>query len=167
METTIAALIILTVVMFGALTIVQTYLSSQDAVLESWREMEERLGDRARTQISPVGAQTIYEDTVDVTLSNEGDTKLADLDQWDVIVEYDSTGDSNRDIVKWLPYTESTPVFDEWHEHIGEVFEPGILNPGEELTIRLVVSPTVAMTTTNKVTIATPNGISASTVFTR
>jgi len=169
MEASIAALIILTVVLFGVLTLTYAYISAQDTILESWREMEERLGDRARTNLSPVGAETISETMVEVTLSNDGDTKLADFDQWDVIVQYDSAGGN---VVEWLSYsTEESLMSGEWGnnngEDIGDILEPGIFNPGEVMTITLVVAPTVALGTTNLATIATPNGITASTVFTR
>jgi hypothetical protein len=48
-----------------------------------------------------------------------------------------------------------------------EVFDPDILNPGEEVVIQIWVSPPVGSPTTNLATVATPNGISASTAFTR
>jgi hypothetical protein len=48
-----------------------------------------------------------------------------------------------------------------------EVFEPGILNPDEEMVVQIKVSPSVAMTTTNLVTLNTLNGISASAHFLR
>ncbi len=175
METAIAALIILTVVLYGALTLAYSYLSSQDAILQSWREMEERSGERARTQISAIGAETIEEDTVEVTLRNEGDTKLADFDQWDVIVQYYTAEDGY--LIKWLPYTEAlAPGDNQWtvveiyldaSTRIAEVFEPDILNPGEEMIMLIRVSPPVGPNTTSLATTGTPNGISASVVFTR
>lgn len=170
METTISALIILTVVLFGALTLTQAYLSSQDAILESWREREERRGERARTNLSPVGATVdAGGTTVKVILENEGETKLADFDQWDVIVQYDSAGGN---IVEWLSYNPGgTLMGGEWDNNngddIGNIFEPGIFNPGEVMTITLVVAPPIWQPSTNMVIIGTPNGISASTVFTR
>jgi hypothetical protein len=48
-----------------------------------------------------------------------------------------------------------------------EVFEPGILNPDEEMVIQARVAPSVAMTTTNMITINTLNGITASSHFIR
>jgi hypothetical protein len=175
-ETIIVSLIVMSIILFGALTISQSYLSSQDAILASWREMEERTGERARTDLSPVLAETSEGgDIVEVTLRNEGDTKLADFDRWDVIVQYYTTGGDY--IIKWLPYTEEVePADDQWtvagiysdaSKGIGEVFEPGILNPGEEIVIRMRVLPVVAKVTTNLATIATPNGISVSIAFTR
>ena len=176
METAIAALIILTVVLFGALTIAQVYLSSQDAIMTSWREMEERLGERARTDLSPIGAEAKSEGAiVEITLKNEGDTKLADFDRWDVIVQYyRANGDY---LIKWLPYTEVAPPGDNQWTVVGiyldasgaipEVYEPDILNPGEEMIIRMKVSPPVGPATTNLATIGTPNGIGTSADFTR
>jgi len=175
-ETIIVSLIVMSIILFGALTISQSYLSSQDAILASWREMEERTGERARTDLSPIGAETRSEGTiVEATLSNEGDTKLADFDQWDVIVQYYTTGGDYN--IRWLPYTEAAEPGDNQWTVVGiyldaaaatpEVYEPGILNPGEEIVIRMGVSPPVGVGTTNLATIATPNGISASVIFTR
>jgi hypothetical protein len=48
-----------------------------------------------------------------------------------------------------------------------EAFEPGILNPDEEMVIQARVLPSVAMTTTNRITINTLNGISDSSHFIR
>ena len=165
METTISALIILTVVMFGVLTLTYAYLSSQDAILESWRDREERRGERARTQISPVGAEAIDADTVEVTLRNDGDTKLADFDQWDVIVQYDTDNDGDHDAAEWFSYHTPPPIDGEWSKAIGEVFEPGIFNPSEEMII--TIEPSLEISHTGVAIIATPNGITASKVFTR
>ncbi|MBM3301395.1 MAG: hypothetical protein FJY85_15760, partial [Deltaproteobacteria bacterium] len=67
---------------------------------------------------------------------------------------YDELGTDNS----WLvSYSEGTM----------DVFEPRILNSGEQMVIEITLNPTVAMTTTNWVTVAAPNGVSASTVFTR
>lgn len=177
METAISVLIVLTVVLFSALTISHSYLSSVSAISGSWLEMMERLGERARTHISPLGAETIDEDTVEVTLRNEGDTKLADFDQWDVIVQYERIGGGN--VVKWLSYdnvepeSNCNPSWFGWNQwckdikDIEDVFEPHIFNPGEVMTITIGLGIQIGQPTTNTVTIATPNGISATTVFTR
>ncbi len=162
METSIATLIILTVVLFGVLTMTQVYLSAQDTILESWREMEERLGDRARTQISAVGAATTDGNSVTLTLENEGSTKLADFDQWDVILQYN--GADSEEHVEWCQYASGTGCW--WSKGvISGDFEPGILNPDEQVQITII--PTEEITPTGRAIIATPNGITASAVFTR
>jgi hypothetical protein len=167
METAITGLIVITVLLLAILTLSHSFLSSQDAILGSWQEMEERMGERARTDISPLGATTNpVGDVVEVTLKNEGDTKLADFDRWDVILQYGSGS------VQWYPYGAGR---NKWGESIyldasegtEEIFDPDILNPGEEIVIQvwLPLTDTVPVGT-HLATIATPNGISASTVFT-
>jgi len=173
-DTAIVSLIVIAAVLAGTLTITHSYLSSQEAILASWREMEQRTDERARTRISPVAAQAISADTVEMALRNEGEPKLADFEQWDVIAQYyDATGGC---LVKWLSYTQGLPGNDEWRvegiyldasQATAEVYEPGILNPDEEMVIQMKLFPALGTNTTNWATIATPNGISASTVFTR
>jgi len=167
METAITGLIVITVLLLAMLTLSHSFLSSQDAILESWRGMEERLGERARTDVSPLEAKTLPGGgTVEVTLKNEGDTKLADFDRWDVILQYQS-GD-----VQWYPKGSGANtwwvegIYLDYSEGTSEVFDLNILNPEEEIVIQITVSPSVGSPTTNLATIATPNGISASTFFT-
>ena len=137
METAITGLIVITVLLLAILNLSHSFLSSQDAVLESWREMEERLGERARTDISPLEATTKPGGaTVEVILRNEGDTKLADFDQWDVILQY-ASGD-----VQWYPYGAGRSkwgksIYLDYSEGTGESFDKKILNPGEEIVIQV------------------------------
>lgn len=160
METAIVSLIIITVALFGMLTISYSHLSSQDAVLMSWREMEIRLGERARTDLSPVSAVTDG-NSVEFTVENEGDVRLADFDEWDVILEYDSIGDQEH--VEWCRYAPGQGCY--WTQQISEVFEPGILNPGEEMLI--AIWPTAEVTPTGQAIVVTPNGTGTSRSFTR
>jgi len=169
METALTGLIVITLLLLAVLTIGQTYLATQNTMVESWRGMEERLGDRARTDLSPVSSETsVGGGTVVLTLQNDGDTKLADFDRWDVIVQYHETEGGYAQ--EWLPFDElgtDNSWLVSYSEGTMDAFEPRILNPGEQMVIEITLNPTVAMTTTNRVTVAAPNGISASTVFTR
>jgi hypothetical protein len=79
---------------------------------------------------------------------------------WDVILQYTGT---DGDHATWYPYGSELK---EWTRIIDDLFEPGILNPGEEMMIQVSVLPPVASPTTNVATIATPNGITVSAVFT-
>jgi hypothetical protein len=167
METAIPAIIIIGLLVLATLTLTEQSLSSQDAVSKSWREMQERLEERASTDLSPVEAQTINAGaTVELTLRNDGDTKLTDFDRWDVILQYGS-GSGNAE---WYPYGSGSNEWDvqgiylDASKSTPEAFDPDILNPGEEMVIWVWVSPPVG---THWATVATPNGITASTVFTR
>ncbi len=168
MENVITALIIIGVLMLAILGLSERAISAQTALVEVSRLAQERATDRARTDLTPLAATTtVFGDYVEVTLKNTGDTKLADFEQWDVIVRY--TDASGGDHVDWYGYPGqwTKQVFQTASISAPEAFDPGILNPGEEIVLQIQVSPAVGSGTTNLVTVATPNGISASTVFTR
>ena len=48
-----------------------------------------------------------------------------------------------------------------------EVYEPNVFNPGEEMVLRLNVSPAIPGDTDNLVTIATANGVTLAAPFSR
>jgi len=166
METAITALIIIAVLMLSVLALAERSLTAQATIAESTRQLQERTGERARTNLMPLGARTVNSgNSVEVTLRNMGGTKLADFNQWDVFLQYTDVAASYH--VEWYSsgkwteqiYLTTTPL-------AAEVFEPGILNPGEEMVMTINVLPGVRAGTTNLATIVTPNGIRASAVFT-
>lgn len=175
METVLAALIVVTFFLFAVLTFSHTYLSGQDSLQIAWREMEDRLGERNRTNLTPVSSTTQSNGSViELTFQNDGDTKLADFDQWDVVAQYYQASGSYQII--WLPYVAGEPANNEWTvagiyldaaSLQAEVFEPDILNPGEEMVVRIRVSPPVGLGTTNLAAVATSNGVGVTTLFTR
>jgi hypothetical protein len=171
METALTGLIIIMVLLITVSMLAHAFLSAQDALLESWRGMEERMGERSRTSLSSVVAEAKnLGGTVEITLRNDGDTKLADFDRWDVILQY-TAGDGQRR-TGWYPYglgqNEWTKVgiFLDASAGTAEVFDAGILNPGEEIVLQVSVNPWVRSPSTNLVTAVAPNGIAVSTVFT-
>jgi len=171
METVIVALVAIALILFGVMELSQTALLSVDTVGMSWRDMEDLAEERARTQLSLVdtssqGAGAI----VEATLANDGTTKLGSFTKWDVMIQYyDSSGNYH---IGWLPYTTGEPVDNQWTvEGIfmeapsqPEIFEPGMLNPGEQVVIKARISPSAVVTETMMV-VSTPNGVTASIVF--
>ena len=175
MESLIAVIAAITLLLVGGLTIFQTAVSTQDEIMVSWQEMEERIDDQARTILTPITATTKSAGSiVEVTFRNDGSVKLADFDNWDVILQYYT--DTPTYETDWYPYTDSFLSNNQWTmvgiymdaaTTTAEIFEPGILNPGEELVMQIQVMPTVGMTTTNLLSLSTNNGIRASTIITR
>ena len=173
METVVSALIVIALLILAIVGLSQVSISTQASIAESAGLMQERTGDRARTNVTSLGAQTTVldetTDAVQVTLKNSGSIKLSDLEQWDVILQY--TDGTDNPVVKW--YTPgggtnqwSAAIYSDATSQIPEVIEPGIFNPGEEMIVTIKVSPSVGTGSTNLAVIATPNGITASTVFT-
>ncbi|MFH1003283.1 MAG: hypothetical protein V1780_03985, partial [Chloroflexota bacterium] len=107
-----------------------------------------------------------------ISLRNSGQTKLADFDRWDVIVQYND--DIGNYYIRWLPYYAEAPASNGWTVHgiyldaaseAPAPFDPGILNPGEEIVLEARLNPAVGTLTTNQVTVSTPNGIPVSVSF--
>ncbi len=170
METAITALILIGLLVLAVLGLAEQSMTAQAALLEASRLAQERMDDRVRTDLTAVSATTsALGDYVYVTLKNTGTTKLAAFDQWDVILQY-SDGAQTRSA--WVPRGAAV---NQWTQQIyqtttplsGEVFEPDILNPGEEIVIRVNVLPWVAAGSTNVAAVAAPNGIAATSVFTK
>ena len=169
METAIVSLICIALVVFGGMTMSQGFLTSVDASAVGLEETGQRDEVIMRTELTPVSTNMPASNTLEEILENSGQTKLADYDKWDVIVQYyDGAGTY---YIKWLPYTEGTLGDNEWEivwiqlDGEAEIFEPNVLNPKEAIKIRAQLNPSVGATTTNMVVVATPSGITASTYF--
>jgi len=170
METAITAIILITLLIISVVGLAQFAMSAQATIADSSRTMQERVGERARTSITSLSANTIAPgDSVQVTLKNDGSTKLADFDQWDVILQY---SDGATQQIRWYPNGtganewQVTGIYQSTSPSVPEAVDPGIFDPGEEMVMTISVSPSVGTSTTNIATVATPNGIAASTVFT-
>lgn len=170
METAISALIIISILVLTILGLFQYSMNAQAQIADASRVMQERIGEQARTNLTATSATTNpIGDYVFMTVKNTGSTKIANFTAWDVILQYTSAGNS---YLVWCPYGSGR---NQWTKQIymtvspptAEVIEPEILNPGEYITFQIWISPTVSAGTTNMATIATPNGITASMVFTR
>jgi len=168
METAIVSLILIGVMILSMLGLSTQSMTSQAAIMQAARVMQQREGDRARTNLAPLAAAvTPLGDYVQVTLKNTGSTKLADFDQWDVILHY--TDALGSDHVAWFAYPAqwTAQLYQTAATATPEVFDPGILNPGEEVELLINVPDVVGTGTVNQATISTPNGVTASTIFTR
>lgn len=176
MESSLAALIIFTVALFSANLMAHSYLTTQELIQHGWQVMEARNLEQLHTDLAPIQAVSKSAGVnVELTLGNSGDVRLADFDQWDVIVEYYTASNNYR--IAWLNYTSATsPGAGEWTvlgiyvdaaTAQAEVFEPGIFNPGEEIVVQMRLSNPVGVGTTNLAVLGVSNGTSTSMSFTR
>ena len=171
METVIISIICIGLIVFGGMTMAQGFMTSVDASSTGLQQVGRRDEAILRTQITPVDAACtllLGPDLLEITVKNTGQTKIADFEDWDLIVQYyDDTGTYR---VEWLPFTGTAATY-EWevvwiHLNGGpEIFDPGVLNPGEQMLIRTYLSPSVGAGTTNLAVISTPSGVTASTYF--
>ena len=170
METLLVTLIIMSIVLFGIPLIAHSYFSTQDTLMESWSERQQVEEERSRTNLLIVEAQA-NSNSVDVTVKNAGSVKLADFQDWDVILHYFTT---DGYLVRWVPYEQPVAGQERWElvgiyldasQAIAEKHEPGILNPGEELVLRGYFASSAQEGTTGLVAVTGPNGVGVSTSF--
>ena len=164
----------MTIILVGTLTLAQSTLSSVDTTSASWLQAEDRMGEIRRTALTLVVVSVQPGGTlVDITLGNQGEVALNDFPRWDVVIQY--TGSDNNYYIKRLPYTAGalgnnqwtvTGIFLDAQTSDPEIFDPGILNPDEEVVLQIKLNPAVKALSTNLVSVVTPNGIVSQINFT-
>lgn len=172
MSNALVTLFVVALMLVAVLTWSSVTFDSMDSGVESWKAMVEAAEETSRTDIEVTGAEkkALF---VEVLVENTGKVNLAQFDNWDVLVEYYDGNDTYR--VGSLTYTEAaSPSDNQWTVSTiyaddtlaqGEVFEPGILSPGEVMLIKLKLTPQLGAATTNRVTVSSPNGVVASAQF--
>ncbi|MGD0779885.1 MAG: hypothetical protein ABR954_03770 [Dehalococcoidales bacterium] len=172
METVLISIICIALLVFGGMTMSQGFMTSVDASTVGLSEISQQTETIMRTSLTPISTNLSLvtgPDPLEIVLENTGQTKIADFEKWDVIVQYyDDSGVYN---VNWLPYSASGGGTNEWG--VGwirlngqpEKFEPNVLNPGEQIMIETSLDPSVSDNATNMVVISTPSGITCSTYF--
>lgn len=171
METVLVSLICVALIVFGGMTMSQGFMTSVDTTTTGLEDVRQRGETLMRTELTPVSSNLTAANTLEVILENTGQAKLADFNKWDFIVQY--YDDAGVYYSRWLPYTAGTLGDNEW-EVTGitlggetEAYEPNVLNQSEAITLVAQLDPAVGDNTTNMVVVATPDGITASTYFTR
>jgi hypothetical protein len=164
MATIVVCIICIAMIVVGGMTLSQGILTSADVTALSVEDLSIRENEINRTVLEAQRAAKLsWAEYLRVTVKNTGQIKLADFDKWDIFVNYyDSAGNYTT---RWLPYTDETPGNNQWQNaRIGlngpiDFFEPGILNPFEEMIILARTMPLTGNATTGSIAIATPNGI--------
>jgi hypothetical protein len=164
-ETSIPAAIVAAILMVSAVLLARTGYHSFDEMGQVWKEMESRAGEQVRTEPNITSVVKNGAD-LDVDLLNDGATRWADFEHMDVVIEYTDTGD-NR-VVSWIPYTAGSLNPNTWviQGIANDAFDPGVVNPGETLQMRINVNPAIKSGSTNRVLITTEQGVTVSAYFT-
>jgi len=115
MAVAIVSIICIAMIIVGGMTLSQGILTSADPAAISVESISVREGDMMRTDLDTVRAvQLSWADYLRVTVRNNGQTRLASFDKWDVIVNYlDSAGEIHT---TWLPYSNPPPGDNEWQK---------------------------------------------------
>lgn len=160
MEHGIPALLVATIMIVAALLVTRSGLSGVDAVTQSFKEMETRTGAQARTRVAITGtASDGAGANLTATVANSGSTVLGTWDVTDVVVRYTDDGGAYQ--IRWLPYTSGALVANSWtvNSITNDVFEPGLLDPGEEMQIQMRINPVIGCGTTGTIVFTTEQGV--------
>lgn len=107
METVLAATLIVFLLLFGAFTLSEVYIHTQDNLQGSWQEMAERLSAQMHTNLTVVSAQANSTgQLVEFVVRNDGAQRLVDYENWDVFIQYADESSGAYGIWR-LPYTRS------------------------------------------------------------
>lgn len=172
MAVVIASLMIVGLLLSGVATMAQRSFESLDMASDAWKRMEVRSTAIARTGIQVIGSSD-SNPVWDITIRNSGQTPLAYFGSWDVIVQYSLASGAFQ--VTRLSYTATNPPSDNQWTVTGifinasagtpEVFQPKILDPNEEMVVRLRLFPSPPGGGVRRITITTPNGVFTSAGF--
>jgi hypothetical protein len=156
--------------------LLQSSFAPQLGIASSWKQARFISQQLARTELDEVDLQ-VQDSGAQLRLAaaNVGSVSLRDFPKWDVIVRYRASSTSTDFLLKRLSYTSSaTPGDNQWTVagiyrdavlRTAEVFDPGILDPGEQIMLHLRVNPASATSTAGNVVLATENGATLSAQF--
>lgn len=173
MENALVAIICIALLLVGGAVVVETTLSTVDTVSTSWKEMETHNSEIVGTDIVLNGEADVVGTTVSVIIINQGREPLHDFSKWNVFLQYEEA-DGDHHIIEAVFYDgDEDPGEGEWAVteiyidaagSIVEIYEPDILNPGEEMLIEMVVpaAEPIGAGTSFLIATATPNGVSTS-----
>lgn len=161
METIFVSLVSIILIIASSMTMTINGMKSMNKTTDSWKQMVTRSIEINRTSIVAVLSQSYTGSIMELTVINNGQTSLNDFTAWDVIAQYQSGA------VTYLTYTPEYPPGENYWTMEGiymsngepEVFNPGILDPTEQMTMAFLPNPELSVGQTCRITIATPNGV--------
>ncbi len=169
METIFVSIVSVALILISSITMTASSIRSTNKLADSIKQMEARTLEIRRTDISAAPPAFYTGGSIDITVVNEGQISLTDFSKWDVIFQF-----QDGDVV-YLPYSEDVPAGNNHWVVAGiyrpgglpEVFDTGILDPGEQMTLSILVDPEIEVAETCRITISTHNGIQAQAQVTR
>lgn len=154
--------------MFGS--IFDTNATTSRALVDDGIALSEIVQARIAVTSALISGDTVRTN-VDVTISNTGNVNYGDFGEWDITVEY--LTESGGLEIKHLVFAETTTdnrwmlrsIFQDATSALGEIVAPDVLNPREEMVIRLRLDPAVKEGSTGRVVVTPSSGKPATILF--
>jgi archaellum component FlaF (FlaF/FlaG flagellin family) len=166
MEHSIPALLIASIMILAGVLIADVTTSSVDNMNQGWREMEAISEERLGTDLTVVSTQLDGTNTlITAVIQNDGRTALSEFEAMDIIINYE--GSDTQRYINWLSYEEAVLQDNTWTvaSVAGDYRNPGVLDAGEQMTIRIQVNPSVASAPERWFVLATDTGVSYTVYF--
>jgi hypothetical protein len=169
METILVSLVSLALIIVSFVSLEINTLQSTNKIANSLKQMEAQSGEVIRTNIIALPPSIYSGGAIDLTVKNDGQTNLSDFAKWDVIAQYQTgefsyltytptypPGNNGQWTVKGIYTTGGTP----------ETFDPGILDPGEQMVVSIALDRNLSSGQSCEITVSTPNGVKSQTQIT-
>lgn len=175
MGVVIAAVLVSALLLGGVMTLSGTSVSSFDSLAGAVRVQHQKTLDRNLSTVQLVSTSVTGGGAdLEITLRNTGTTVLGQFSRWDVVLRYTQQTDS-QETFRWFSYTATYPPgTNQWtvksinRDQAGlqpEVFQKGLLDPGEYAILRVKVSPSIKSGTSALAIVGTANGVVATLNF--
>ena len=162
MGTALSGFFVLSILFTATMVFFRINLLGSELVRDSIQEATQLEEERAGARISVASTTgVIGTNTLRATVDNEGDTSVADFAKMDVVVQFTGALQAPQ---SYAYTTANPPGVGQWTDtSITGLFEADVWNPGETLSIEVTLSGTPC--DTGLVTIGTPKGVVASSIF--
>jgi hypothetical protein len=169
MESILVSLISIALVIISSVTLAFSNLRSTSQLADSWKQMAAQTSEISRTGISATPTSSYGGGNVEVRVENDGQTNLADFKGWDVLAQYETNGTAYITYSSIYPPTENQWTVKGIYSSgdIMEIFDPNVLDPGEQMVVSINLNPELASGEVCKITIVTPNGVKTQTQISR
>jgi hypothetical protein len=171
MESAIVSIVSVALIIVATVTMMMNTLSSTSTLIDSWIKMEREAEEKRRTEISAVPPEEYGGGIIDMLVRNEGETKLNSFDKWDIIARYQTGG------ICYIDYTDNpNPGSNQWtlegiyqtdNLTMSEIFDPGILNPGETVKMNINLDPEIGEGESGLITTSTSKGVTSQCLISR
>ena len=164
MAVNIAGVIVVGVLIVVLSVLARTSIVATTLIGRSTFEGNEMSGDQARTKLAFVSAQGGSGD-ITLKVKNTGLTSVFDFVRMDFVVEYVDASDNA--VSTHLTYTPGVLANNEWKKISisPDSYQPNAWDPNEIITLDALISPTQKTDSTARVSVATPNSVSADWSF--
>ena len=168
------SVIALAIMIAGVLAVLNSVFDSNATTSRALVDDGEALSEIVQARISATTALISGDDirsNVDVTLTNTGNLEYGDFDEWHVTVEYWPSVGSFK--IEHLSFSDVTTdnrwmlrsIFEDAASALDEEVGKDVLNPSEEMMVRIRLNPAVKEDTRGRVTVTPPVGEPTSVFF--